>query len=293
MVIGLTGATGFVGRAVLRLAHERGHEVIAFTRNPESPVDRAIETRKFSLDAKPDLTGCNAVVHLAGEPIAGIWTGTKRRRIVQSRVEGTRRVVEAIASMESKPEVFVSGSAVGYYGESGDGELTESSPPGAGFLAETVVAWEAEAAKAQAERTVFLRTAVVLGRGGGALRAMLPAFRAGLGAVMGSGSQWMPWIHLEDEARLILFAIENMDVTGALNASASWPIRQREFAETLGRALRRPVFLWAPAFALRLILRGLADEFLDSKRVLPAAALDHGFGFKYAELEPALRDLIG
>jgi uncharacterized protein (TIGR01777 family) len=292
MVIGLTGATGLIGRSVLRLAHERGHEVVAFTRDLNRAVRGAIETRSFSTDSKPDLTGCEAVVHLAGEPIAGLWTRGKRRRIVQSRVEGTRRVVEAIQGMASKPEVFLSGSAVGFYGDFGEAEITENSPRGAGFLPDTVAAWEAEATKCNDVRTVLLRTAVVLGRKGGALAAMLPAFRLGFGAIMGPGSQWMPWIHLEDEARLILFAIENMDVAGPLNAAAPWPVRQRDFARALGRSIRRPVFLRVPAFALRLVLRGLADELLESKRVLPAAALDYGYGFKYPELEPALRDLL-
>jgi len=293
MIIGVTGATGFIGRAVLRHAHERGHEVIAFTRKPDRAVDRAMETRFFSTDAPPNLSGCEAVVHLAGEPIAGLWTPAKRRRIMESRVQGTRRVAEAIAAMQNKPEVLVSASAVGFYADGGESELTESAREGRGFLAETTARWEHEAAQANTARVGRLRTSIVLGRRGGALGAMLPAFRAGLGAIMGSGRQWMPWIHLEDHARLVLFAIEDMSVSGPLNAAAPWPIRQAGFAKELGRTLHRPVFLHAPAFALRLILRGLADELLESKRVLPAAATEHGFGFKFPELEPALCDLIG
>jgi uncharacterized protein (TIGR01777 family) len=181
---------------------------------------------------------------------------------------------------------------VGFYGDGGESELRESAPVGSGFLAETTAAWECEAGQAQAGRVVLLRTAIVLGRGGGALQAMLPPFRLGLGAIMGSGRQWMPWIHLEDQARLILFALEDMNVRGPLNATAPWPVRQSDFAKTLGRVLRRPVFLHAPAFVLRLILRGLAEEMLESKRAVPAAAAEHGFGFKYPELEPALRDLV-
>ena len=292
MIIGVTGATGFIGRALLRHAHQRGHEVVAFTRHPERPVDGAIETRRFALDRPPDLKGCEAVVHLAGEPIAGLWTSGRRRRIVESRVQGTRRITEAIDSMAEKPEVFVSGSAVGFYGDGGEAELTESAPAGRGFLAETTTQWEREAIPAKAGRVVLLRTGIVLGRRGGALMAMLPPFRLGLGAILGNGQQWVPWIHLEDHVRLLLFALEDMNISGPLNATAPWPVRQADFAKTLGRVLHRPVFLHAPAFALRLAMRGLAEELLESKRVLPAAATEHGFGFKFPELEPALRDLV-
>jgi uncharacterized protein (TIGR01777 family) len=232
------------------------------------------------------------VIHLAGEPILGLWTKTKKRTIAESRVEGTRRVVEAIANLSRKPEVLVSASAIGYYGEAGDTELTETSHRGAGFLAETCAAWEMEAMKAAADRVVVVRTSVVLGRDGGAIKAMTPPFRLGLGGTIGSGEQWMSWIHLEDHARLLLFAVEDMNVRGVLNASAPWPVRQADFVKTLAQVVRRPAFFRVPAFVVRLLLRGLSDELLESKRVLPAAVIDYGFGFKFPELEPALRDLL-
>ena len=233
------------------------------------------------------------MIHLAGEPIAGLWTPAKKRKIVQSRVMGTRRVVEAIAAAAQKPEVLVSGSAIGFYGDRGEEELNESAPPGTGFLADTVQAWEAEAHRAAEVRVVCLRTALVLGRGGGALPIMARPFRYGLGAQMGDGQQWMSWIHLEDLARLALFAVENMDVRGALNASAPWPVRNADFTRLLAACLRRPAFLRAPAFLLRTVLGGLSHELLDSKRVLPAAACEHGFGFQFPELDLALKDLLG
>jgi uncharacterized protein len=292
MKIAVTGATGFVGRAVLKLAHQRGHEIIAFTRSPERAIDWAAEQRKFSLTEPPDLSGCDAVIHLAGEPILGLWTAKKKRAIFESRVEGTRRVVEAIAKLQQKPEVLVSASAIGWYGEAGDNELTETSPRGPGFLAETCAAWETEAMKVVTERVVVARTSVVLGRGGGAIKAMTPSFRLGLGSVIGSGRQWMSWIHLEDHARLLLFAVEDMNVRGVLNASAPWPVRHADFVRTLARILHRPAFFRVPAFVVKVILRGLSEEILESKRVLPAAALDYGFGFNFPELEPALRDLL-
>lgn len=292
MKIGVTGSTGLVGRAVLKLAHQRGHEVIAFSRSPERPIEWAAEERKFSLNEPPDLSGCEAVIHLAGEPILGLWTVKKQGAIVESRVEGTRRIVEAIAKLDEKPEVLVSASAIGWYGDGGDADLTETSPQGSGFLAETCVAWEAEAMKAATERVVVVRTSVVLGRGGGAIKAMAPIFRLGLGGVIGNGRQWMSWVHIEDHARLLLFAVEDMNVRGALNSSAPWPVRHADFVATLARVIRRPAFFHVPAFVVKLLLRGLSAELLESKRVLPASALEQGYGFKFPELEPALRDLL-
>ena len=251
------------------------------------------EMRRFSLDAPPEIDGCEALVHLAGESVAGIWTAKKKRAIVESRVLGTRRLVEAIQAARVKPEVLVSGSAVGFYGDRAEEELTESSTPGSGFLAETVKAWETEARLAEGVRVVLLRTAVVLGRKGGALAAMEPIFKLGLGGVLGNGRQWMPWIHLEDLVSLILFAMENMDVSGAFNASAPWPVRNAEFTKSLAATLRRPAFFRVPAWALKAALGGFSAELLESKRVLPAAALEHGFGFRFPELAPALANLYG
>jgi uncharacterized protein (TIGR01777 family) len=292
MHIGLTGATGFVGSKLIDVALRRGHEVVAFTRGLDKTIP-GCEMRRFSLDTPPDIKGCEALVHLAGESVAGIWTAKKKREIVESRVLGTRRLVEAIQASRVKPEVLVCGSAVGFYGDRREEELTESSPPGSGFLAETVKAWEAEALRAEGVRVVLLRTAMVLGRKGGALAAMEPVFKLGLGGMLGNGRQWMPWIHLEDLASLILFAIENMDVSGALNASAPWPVRNAEFTKSLASALHRPAFFRVPAWTLKAALGGFSAELLESKRVLPAVATEHGFGFRFSELAPALADLCG
>ena len=250
MILGITGASGFIGRRVIDLALGRGHEVVAFTRSPGRAIP-GCEMRVFSLDTPPDLRGCESVIHLAGESVVGLWTKGKKRRIRESRVEGTRRVVEAIGKLDEPPEVLVSASAVGFYGDSGDTELTETADCGGGFLGETVRAWEAEAMQAQQTRIVLVRTGIVLGKGGGALHAMTPIFRAGLGGQLGGGQQWMPWIHLEDEARLILFAVENLDIRGAMNATAPWPARNADFTRILARTLRRPAFFHVPVFALR------------------------------------------
>ena len=292
MHIGITGATGFIGRKIIDLALRRGHEIIAFTRHPERTIP-GCEMRAFSLDAPPDIAGCEALIHLAGESVVGLWTAAKKRRIVESRVLGTRRLVEAIAAADTKPEVLVSGSAIGFYGDRDEEELTESSATGAGFLADTVRAWEAEALQAAAIRVVLLRTAVVLGNGGGALASIAPVFRLGLGGRLGSGRQWMSWIHLHDVAMLALFAAENLDVHGPLNATAPWPVRNAEFTQTLARTVRRPAFFHVPAFALRAALGGFSRELLDSKRVVPALATEHGFRFQFPELGPALANLLG
>ncbi len=289
MNLGITGATGFIGRKIIDIALRRGHEVVAFTRTPERAIP-GCTMRRFTLEAAPDLRGCEAVIHLAGEPIAGLWTAAKKRRIAESRVLGTRRVVEAIHACAEKPEVFISGSAIGFYGDRGGEALTESAGPGSGFLAETVQAWEAEALRAEGVRTVLLRTSIVLGKGG-ALAAMSPAFRLGLGGPLGSGEQWMSWIHIDDLAQLALFAAENLDVRGPLNAAAPWPVRNAEFTRTLARVLRRPAFLRVPAFALRA-LGDLGRTLLASQRVLPASATAHGFGFRFPDLQPALENVL-
>jgi uncharacterized protein (TIGR01777 family) len=291
MFIGITGASGFVGRTLVNLALQRGHEVIAFTRSPKNAIP-GCEMRPFSLRAIPDFSGCEAVVHLAGESVVGFWTRSKMQRILDSRVEGTRRVAEAFQSMHSPPEVLVSGSAIGFYGNRKDEELTEESPGGSGFLPSTTALWEKEALSVRNARVVLVRTSLVLGKKGGALKAMLPAFRAGLGGPIGNGRQWMSWIHEIDQARLLLFAAENLDIHGPLNASAPWPVRNQEFTQELARALHRPAFFRVPAWALRP-LGEFRHELLDSKRVLPQAALSHGFGFQFPELAPALKNLLG
>ena len=293
MQLALTGATGFVGRHVIRLAVRRGYEVVAFTRDPSQPVHDCIETRKFTTSEPPDLAGCNAVIHLAGENVAGLWTRGKMQRIRDSRILGTRRIAEAIRASSHPPDVFVCASAIGFYGDSSDADITEDSPSGTGFLADMCRAWEAEALAAEPIcRTVRARIGLVLGKGGGALRMMLPLFRLGLGARLGSGRQWLSWIHVEDLATLLLFAVENLDMRGALNATAPWPVRNAEFTTALARSLHRPAFLAVPAFALRLLFREFSRELLDSKRVLPAAATAQDFGFHFPQIAPALADIV-
>jgi len=293
MNIGITGASGVIGRHLSQLALRRGHEVIAFSRNP-SLTNRVIpgcEMRVFNTEQAPDLSGCEAVVHLAGESVLGLWTATKKRRIFESRVRGTQRLVEAMATLKHPPEVFISGSAIGIYAEGGDAALLENAPLGTGFLAQTGLAWEAEAVRANAERVVLLRTGIVLAKQGGALPLMARAFRLGLGGRLGSGMQWMSWIHLDDLARLILFCIENRDIRGPVNGTAPWPVRNAEFTRLLAARLRRFAMFPVPAFALRW-LGEFSDELLGSKRVLPGIATEHGFPFGFPELDKALENVL-
>jgi uncharacterized protein len=294
MQIGLTGASGFVGRAVVKLAVRRGHEVIAFSRNAGRIVHDCIETRRFSLEEPPDLRGCETVIHLAGESVAGWWSRWKMERIRSTRVEGTRRIVEAIAEMPVKPEALICASAIGFYGDRGEEELTETAPGGDGFLSEVCRAWEAEArTAAEMCRVVHPRFGMVLGNDGGALPALKRVFRLGFGGPLSHGRQWVSWIHVEDAASLLLFAVENLAVQGVVNATAPWPVRNAELTRILARAVHRPAISRAPAFALRVVLRGFSRELLDSRRVLPQRALEQGFPFRFSELEPAIKDLFG
>jgi len=236
------------------------------------------------------------VINLAGESIAGHrWSAAHKQRILDSRVDTTRRLADAIRGAARPPRVFVSGSAVGYYGPHGDEVLTESSGAGADFLARVCVAWESEAARA-ADRTrvVCIRTGLVLERDGGALPQMLPPFRFGLGGPVGSGRQYWPWIHRDDWIALVRWAIDHERVDGALNATAPAPATNREFAAALGRAMHRPAILPAPAFALRLLLGEMADALLLSgQRAVPDKAQRSGFVFRYPRVDEALNAIFG
>jgi hypothetical protein len=292
MNIAITGATGFVGAHAAALARERGHRVIAFSRGGQADA-RFDETRRYSTDAPMDFAGCDAVIHLAGESVKGLWTREKRARIMDSRIEGTRRVVESLAQTEPRPRVLVSASAIGFYGDTGENAVDETAPGGAGFLADVSRAWEAEALKAETlgVRVVIPRISIVLGNGG-ALAAMLPAFRLGLGGRLGSGRQWMSWIHLADLAALLLEAATNESWHGIFNAASPNPVRNADFTATLARTLHRPAILPVPGFLLRAVLGEFSQELLGSKRVLPRRALDAGFRFQFPALDAALTEIL-
>jgi uncharacterized protein (TIGR01777 family) len=274
MKIAITGASGFIGRRLLEAMND--HELTALQRGAPAPE------------------GAEAVIHLAGEPVAQRWTAAAKDRIRESRVGGTRRLVDSFGRLQPPPRVLICASAIGYYGSRGDEVLTEDAAPGSGFLSEVCVAWEREADRARALgiRVVKFRTAMVLGPSGGALAKMLPAFRFGLGGPLGDGRQWMSWIHREDLINLIRYAVEQ-PISGAVNACAPEPVTNAEFTRVLARAVRRPAVLRMPAFGLRLLFGEMAEMLLDSQRVIPAAAQNAGFSFVYNELEPALRNVVG
>jgi uncharacterized protein (TIGR01777 family) len=294
----LTGATGLVGTALARSLLRRGDAVTALSRAPEAPRQLPAGVRHLQGDpARPgdweaELSRADACVHLAGEPIAaGRWTAERKERIRASRVDSTRRVAEVIRG--GGPEVLVSASAVGIYGDRGDELLDEASSTGRGFLADVGRAWEAAAEPARARaRVVALRSGIVLARQGGALPRLALPFRLLAGGPLGRGDFWQPWIHLADEVGLILFALDDLHVEGPLVASAPNPVPNRELARTLGKVLRRPALLPAPTFALRLALGELAGELLASQRAVPNKARALGYRFRFPELELALRELL-
>jgi hypothetical protein len=279
--IGVLGATGYVGSRFVEMARNAGHAVVPFSRRQRAGF------REAGGDGRLDFSGLDAVVNFAGEPILGLWTPAKKREILRSRVETTRRVVQ---SLGPEQRVLVNASAVGFYGDTGDKPADESSLAGKGFLAEVCRAWEGEAAAADSKgvRTVLLRIGFVTGPGG-AMRLVLPLFKLGLGGRLGSGRQWMPCIHVDDVAGMALWALENESVRGPLNAVGPEPARNLDFTKTLASAVRRPAVFPAPAFLLRLALGGLSHVMLDSIRAVPAAALRGGYAFRYPTLEANLQ----
>lgn len=295
--IAVTGASGFIGAPLIARLEAGGHEVLRLVRRaPRGPREVQWDPARGEVD-RAALVGLDAVVHLAGEPVAGLrWTAARRARIVGSRVGGSRALVDALRALATPPRVVVAASAVGWYGDRGDEVLTEDSPRGAGFLADSCAAWERETARAaDIARVVQLRFGVVLDPAGGALRAMLPVFRAGLGGPLAGGRMWLPWIALADALAAVLFALATESLSGPVNVTAPGEARQGEFARTLGRVLRRPAFLPAPRFAVRALLgRGQADELLlASARVRPARLAGAGFAFESPTLRPALEHALG
>lgn len=284
VTIGIVGASGFVGRRVAQVATQAGYGVVLYSRTAREGF------RKISADEAVDFSDVDVVVNLAGEPILGLWTEEKKKAIQSSRVQGTRRVVEGV--LAAKVPVLINASAIGFYGNTREISVDESSPVGSGFLAETCLAWEAatEPAAEAGVRVVKIRIGFVLGPGG-AMHAILPVFRFGLGGTLGDGKQWMSCVHLDDVAGLILWAAGNPDIEGAVNAVMPEPIRNTEFTKSLAAALHRPAFFPVPAFLLRLALGQLSHVMLDSSRVRPTVAQREGYVFRFPTLTSALEGL--
>ncbi len=296
----VTGATGTLGARLCAALTDAGHEVAALSRSAEAARKRlpilvaAYDWAPLSGPPPPAaFDGADAVVNLMGERVAGRWTRRKRRAIYDSRVVGTRNLVAGVSAAAHPPRALVSASAMGYYGNRGEDVLSEREPPGGDFLAEVCRDWETEALRAQEAgvRTAALRFATILSSTGGLLGVTRPVYRLGLGARLGGGRQWWSWIHLDDAAALIAWALE-ADVSGAVNAASPNPVRQADFSTAMARVLRRPAPWRVPGAVLRLMLGGFAVEALASKRLAPEAALSGGFSFRHPDLEPALRDLL-
>ncbi len=293
MRVAITGASGFVGRALCARLRQEGHDPVAVRRDGSGTLRWST---KDGFDPPDALSGYDAVVHLAGENIAGgRWTDARKKAIVDSRVQGTRRVVEAIKAAQPPPRVLVSMSAVGYYGARGSAELDEDAGPGEGFLAQTTLAWEAEADAASTlpdTRLVKLRMGTVLGEGG-ALEKMLPAFKMGVGGRLGDGDQYMSWIHIEDVVRAIVHVLTHEDCDGAFNLTSPEPSTNATFTHALGAALHRPTIIPVPKFALRIAFGEMADHLLLSgQRVVPKRLLEHGFTFDHPDVRAALSDAV-
>jgi hypothetical protein len=312
MKIILTGGTGLIGRELISSLAADGHEMIVLTRDPARATDLPSRAKAVAWDARSaqgwggHMEGADAVVNLAGESIAGgdnlpaillggRWTAARKRAIVQSRVDAGRSLVEAIQAATKRPAVLIQASAVGYYGSQGNNELTETSPAGKGFLAEVCKKWEASTAEVEAlgVRRVIARTGVVLSRQGGVLPLVAFPYALFAGGPLGDGRQWFPWIHMEDEVGALRWLLEKSGANGAYNLSAPQPLTNAAFGQVLGRVMRRPHWLPAPGFALKLALGEIADALLlTSQRQVPARLKREGFQFRFPEAEAALNDLM-
>ena len=298
MKILVTGATGLIGKALCTQLAGEGHEITILTRRQQS--ESPYQLYQWDPQSGPApaaaLAGRDAVIHLAGEPVAeGRWTDEKKRRIRESRVTGTRNLVAGMRAVKDGPRVLISGSAVGYYGSRGDEKLDERSRPGVGFLSEVCIEWENEALKAAelGVRVALVRTGLVLAREGGALAQMLPIFRLCLGGSLGDGRQWFPWIHRDDEVGLIRHALLNDALKGPINAAAPGIVTNEEFTKTLAKTLDRPAFLLVPEFMLSLIFGEMGEALLASQRMIPSVAEETKYAFRFPTLKGALADLLG
>lgn len=302
MKIIIAGGTGFIGKALTETLVQSGHDVTLLTRRASVPSGLNASVRVLPWDLfrvggawEKDLEAADVVINLAGESIAGKrWTADQKKELLESRIRSVQAIYRALEKTTHRPKVFLNASAVGYYGDRGDEILDENSKPGTGFLSELCLAWEQEVMKAEGlgVRTVRLRIGIVLERGGGALGKMLPAFQLGLGGPLGTGRQWMSWIHRKDLIGLMIYLLENPDAFGAFNATAMNPVRMSDFAKTLGHGLKRPAFFPVPGFALKILLGEMSGILLGGQRVLPQRAIQLGFSFEYPTLESALKAIL-
>jgi uncharacterized protein (TIGR01777 family) len=298
----ITGATGLIGKKLANALIQRGDEVIIFSRNAEkarSIFPRAKECVEWNYKTpsiwEKYFENCEAVIHLAGINLfSKRWNGSFKKEVIESREISTRNLAEAIKTCTNKPEVFISASAIGYYGDCGDSILMEDSPAGKDFLADVCKVWESESAKVEelGIRNVRIRTGIVLTPEDGALKQMLLPYKLFIGGPLGNGKQWMSWLHIDDIVQIYLHSLDNSKFTGAVNAVTPNPVRMKEFAKTLGRILNRPSFFPVPQFVLRIVVGEAAKVVTASQRINVKKLLDSGYKFKFEELDSALRDLL-
>ncbi|WP_275464983.1 TIGR01777 family oxidoreductase [Streptomyces noursei] len=292
MRIAITGSTGLIGTALVRNLRADGHDVVRLVRRPSTAADEVTWDPKGRRLDPAALAGCTAVVHLAGAGIADRrWTAAYKQELRDSRVLGTRTLATALAAMDDPPRVFVSGSAIGYYGDTGDRRTDEDAPAGTGFLPELCVAWEDAAAPAQdaGVRTVFARTGLVVAGSGGAWGRLFPLFRLGLGGRIGDGSQYWSFISLRDHVAALRHVLATEEVSGPVNLTAPEPVTNREATAVMGHVLRRPTLCTVPAPALRIVLGEFAEDVLGSQRIVPRRLLDSGFAFTDPRIGDAVR----
>jgi uncharacterized protein len=300
MKILMTGATGLIGRGLCRTLSSEGHAVVGLSRSPEkaSGVDVQEMLKWDPLSGPPSrqaFQGVDAVVHLAGEPIAERrWSDEQKKRIRDSRTVSARNIVNGLRSLDSRPAALISGSAIGFYGDRGDEKLYEDSAAGRGFMSELCKDWEAEAEHARqlGMRVAEIRTGIALSPEGGALKKLLTPFKLGLGGPLGSGQQWFSWIHIDDIVGIFRHALLS-SISGPVNGTAPEPVTNAEFTKQLGRALHRPAFLPVPKFGLQALMGEMSEALLGSQRVIPKAIMEAGYKFIYPTLAPALEDLLG
>ena len=302
MKIAIAGATGFVGSRLVEQLQSQGHQIVILTRSPQQASNRFPQAEIVGYNPlksgewQATISGCDAVINLAGEPIAEKrWTPDQKQVMLESRKLGTEKIVEAIAQATVKPPVLINASAIGYYGTSETSKFDETSPAGTDFLAQVCTAWEAaaQAATVSGTRVVILRLGIVLGENGGVLGKMLAPFSAFVGGPIGSGKQWFSWIHRDDVVKLIIAAITDPQIEGVYNATAPNPVTMETFAQTLGTVMSRPSWLPVPNFALEALLGEGAIVVLQGQQVIPTQTLAQGFEFQYPTLQPALAAILG
>lgn len=297
MNVAVTGGTGFIGSVLCKRLLAGGYAVTVLTRDRRRAQQqvkgqiRLIESLKELRDeSTPEI-----IVNLAGLSLgSGRWTKELKQTFISSRVGVTRQLMDYIAHVRSPPRLLISGSAVGYYGARGDEVLTEDSSPGQEYQADLCKAWETEALKAKnyGVRVCLLRSGVVLGKGGGALSSLLSQFKSGLGGHVGSGKQWMSWVHIDDLIDIVLYLMANKPLQGPFNATTPNPERNRDFASKLGAALDRPAYMWAPGWAMRLLVGEMAHLYVTGQKVIPKRLLESGYKFRYPELSLALAEIL-